>query len=161
MPFENVSLGISRQRRLRSSCSSAVWSGPVLFANRISGYKIYGLESKGAEDTVRMQRMIWMHILCMLEGTVLLDVARIIFYGKLFSQVLQVYSSFHPPQAMVWSFFSEEWTIQIIQTYIWVTALSWSLNIPIIINSLMLSHYFCICVTNLSDLRWMMNSSLA
>ena len=47
----------------------AIWSGPSLSANRITGYNNVWMESKGLDDTLRMRKMIWIWTFCACSNT--------------------------------------------------------------------------------------------
>ena len=55
----------------------SVWSGQSLSANRIVGYhKVFQWRTK-EKVRLRMRRMMWKHILCMLEGIFSTDAAHV------------------------------------------------------------------------------------
>ena len=78
-----MSSGICEQCRLRSACTSAVWTGPSLCANKIiEYYRIYGEQRPGwyfahAQDDLNL------HILHMFKGTFLLGLDNIMYLSCL------------------------------------------------------------------------------
>ena len=68
---KNMSLGICGQRRPKTACASMQSDHCLL----IESLQNIWMESKGPDNTLCMCRMIWMCILCMFEGTFLLDLA--------------------------------------------------------------------------------------
>ena len=68
--------GMRIQRRPRSDCTHAVWSGPLLSSNTIIGYYRMCRWRTRTQIRLCMCRMIWICILCMFEDLFSLDVAQ-------------------------------------------------------------------------------------
>ena len=97
---KNLSSGIYRQKKAQISLRiRAVWSGPLLSFNRITGYyRMFELRAKARNDTLRNRGLIWICAFCACSKT-FFRLTRLILSGMLhewYPTKITVYKYAHP-----------------------------------------------------------------